>query len=286
MHTTGTFKFTYDGERVLPEQTPAELGMEDGDQIDAHLGQSNILYSARTMSLTSAPYDVNFCFPVKDLESERVKLTPFVPSKHAEALYALPQPTYDYLPYGPFATSADFVTSLIEGRIDPDRGSCLFAVFDKTKAPERGQADGALAGVIGYWNGTAGNLAVEIAWVLISPRFQRTHVTSHAIGLLLRYALELPESGGLGLRRVVWAASPLNVASVAAAERMGFQKEGVLRWVYVMPAHKRVGNGRERREGDPKKELLGRDAVVLGLCWDDWVDGGRERVAGVMARRG
>ncbi|KAF8631646.1 hypothetical protein AX17_005048 [Amanita inopinata Kibby_2008] len=36
---SGTFKFTYDGERVLAENTPGELGMEDGDQIDAFLEQ-------------------------------------------------------------------------------------------------------------------------------------------------------------------------------------------------------------------------------------------------------
>ncbi|KAJ7577919.1 ubiquitin-related domain-containing protein [Mycena floridula] len=35
----GTFKFTYDGNRVQVTDTPAELGMEDGDQIDAHLEQ-------------------------------------------------------------------------------------------------------------------------------------------------------------------------------------------------------------------------------------------------------
>ncbi|TRM63698.1 ubiquitin-related domain-containing protein [Schizophyllum amplum] len=35
----GTFKFTYDGTRVAKEDTPAGLGMEDGDQIDAHLEQ-------------------------------------------------------------------------------------------------------------------------------------------------------------------------------------------------------------------------------------------------------
>lgn len=35
----GTFKFTFDGQRIRPEMTPAELGMEDGDQIDAHLTQ-------------------------------------------------------------------------------------------------------------------------------------------------------------------------------------------------------------------------------------------------------
>ncbi|KAL1744857.1 hypothetical protein HDZ31DRAFT_63662 [Schizophyllum fasciatum] len=35
----GTFKFIYDGTRVNKDDTPAGLGMEDGDQIDAHLEQ-------------------------------------------------------------------------------------------------------------------------------------------------------------------------------------------------------------------------------------------------------
>ncbi|TFY52574.1 hypothetical protein EVJ58_g9937 [Rhodofomes roseus] len=35
----GTLKYLFEGQRVLPEMTPAELGMEDGDTIDAHLEQ-------------------------------------------------------------------------------------------------------------------------------------------------------------------------------------------------------------------------------------------------------
>ncbi|SJL11500.1 uncharacterized protein ARMOST_14904 [Armillaria ostoyae] len=34
-----TFKFTYEGKRIQKEETPAEVDMEDGDTIDAHLGQ-------------------------------------------------------------------------------------------------------------------------------------------------------------------------------------------------------------------------------------------------------
>ncbi|TBU38317.1 ubiquitin-related domain-containing protein [Dichomitus squalens] len=35
----GTFKFTFSGQRLRPEETPAEHNMEDGDTIDAHLQQ-------------------------------------------------------------------------------------------------------------------------------------------------------------------------------------------------------------------------------------------------------
>merc|ERR1711871_1169439 len=34
--------FLYDGQRVLPEETPAQLGMEDGDLIDAMLHQTGV----------------------------------------------------------------------------------------------------------------------------------------------------------------------------------------------------------------------------------------------------
>ncbi|KAG6826164.1 hypothetical protein H0H92_000914 [Tricholoma furcatifolium] len=261
---TRTFKFTYDGQRIQGDDTPASLGMEDGDQIDAFLEQ--------TMN-TAEDYDANFCYPVKDLESERVKLTLFQPSKHAEEFYKISRPTYDYLPYGPYDTVEDFVSGLFEGLIQPNLGNALFAVFDKTKASELGNKDGAFAGVIGYTNGMAHYLAVEIAWVLISPQFQRTHVTSNAVGLLLKYALDLPEAGGLGLRRVVWQCSPANGPSIKAAERMGFKREGYSRWTMVMPEGKPLGNGRDRRAGDPKKHLLGRDTQVLGICWDDWESG-------------
>ncbi|KAJ7280192.1 hypothetical protein C8J57DRAFT_1301892 [Mycena rebaudengoi] len=35
----GTFKFVYEGNRISKEDTPAGLGIEDGDQVDCFLGQ-------------------------------------------------------------------------------------------------------------------------------------------------------------------------------------------------------------------------------------------------------
>ncbi|KZT65526.1 hypothetical protein DAEQUDRAFT_716444 [Daedalea quercina L-15889] len=35
----GTLKFLFDGQRLRPEMTPAEVEMEDGDTVDAHLEQ-------------------------------------------------------------------------------------------------------------------------------------------------------------------------------------------------------------------------------------------------------
>jgi RimJ/RimL family protein N-acetyltransferase len=91
----------------------------------------------------------------------------------------------------------------------------------------------------------------------------------------------------LGLRRIVWQANYLNQGSVRLAQRMGFLTEGILRWDRVLPLGKPAdtGNGKPEREGDPRAGCMGRDTIILGLCWDDWENGGREKVESEMARR-
>jgi RimJ/RimL family protein N-acetyltransferase len=179
----------------------------------------------------------------------------------------------------PFATAQDFVSAIME--IQPDRGVALFAVLD-TSSPG---AVPQLAGMIGLLATSPTNLSTEIGFVITLPRFQRTHVTSNAVGLLLRWTLEVPAEGGLGLRRVAWRANVHNARSVRAAERLGFRREGVFRWDTVLPAEKIEGGNRGGiRAGDPKPRSLGRDTVFLSLCWDDWEAGARESVNEVMQR--
>jgi RimJ/RimL family protein N-acetyltransferase len=133
----------------------------------------------------------------------------------------------------------------------------------------------------------------EIGTVIIMPAFQRTHVTSNAIGLLLQYTLDLPNDGGLGLRRVQWQCNSANNASSCVAERMGFKREALLKWDRVFHGGRqtgKVGNNRvvPRRgieDGDlSKQEELGRDTIMLSMCWDDWDGGGKEKVKSLMER--
>ena len=157
----------------------------------------------------------------------------------------------------------------------------LFAIIDKTRG------SGALAGVIGLFFMSAENLSVEVGWDLVFPAFRRTYVTNNAIGLLVRYCLELPSTAqrtGLGLRRVQWTAHTANQASQTAAQRMGFKEEGVLRWTWVLPEGKE-GNGIALRDGDPESPRPGRDSVMLSLFADDWESGGREHVRRLIDRR-
>lgn len=50
--------------------------------------------------------------------------------------------------------------------------------------------------------------------------------------------LDLPADGGLGLRRCQWRTTTLNKKSEAAALRLGFKEEGVLRAQWVLPEGK------------------------------------------------
>ena len=160
----------------------------------------------------------------------------------------------------------------------------LFAVLHKT-------SDGKeeLAASVTYINTSAFDLITEIGYVTTFPKFQRTHVTSNMLGLLLHYALDLPEQGGLGLRRVQWVANSLNQPSLQAAERLGFKAEGIFRWHRVIPSSKASetnSNSKAVRNGDPRGiDCPGRDSAVFSLCFDDWENGGRERIDNIMARR-
>jgi len=127
-------------------------------------------------------------------------------------------------------------------------------------------------------NTVASDLITEIGAVLILPVFRRTHVNSHASSLLLAYALD-----HLALRRVAWLANADNQASVNAAERLGFRKEGVLRWHRALPEGKVVGHPAPGK--GPKPRHGSRDSVVLSVCCDDWEDGVKERIQKIMDRR-
>ncbi|KAJ3725345.1 hypothetical protein C8R42DRAFT_575677, partial [Lentinula raphanica] len=119
------------------------------------------------------------------------------------------------------------------------------------------------------------------------PRFLRTHVRPHMVGLLMCYALNVPDEGGLGLRRVQWLAKVKNKGSIGLARKMGMKmgmrEEGVRRWARVLVVVKgEGGNGVQRTRGDPREECPGRDTLGLAICWDEWEDGGKEWVESIL----
>ncbi|PPQ73883.1 hypothetical protein CVT24_011943 [Panaeolus cyanescens] len=228
-------------------------------------------------------YDLNCNIAVPQrLETDRVLVVPFIPSLHAKAYYeswSLDLENYLALSTPTYQSFLDFIENILRRSAN----AVAFAVIDKTKpADPRGNIPGRFAGLYGYTSISPQNLALEIGPAVTLPEFQRTFVTSHAVGLLLKYALDVPKedgTGGLGFRRVVWSANPDNMASVTAAERMGFKREGVTRYSWVLP------DGRPGKAVDSKRGANnGRDSVILSFCWDDWENGGRELVESRISR--
>ena len=68
------------------------------------------------------------------------------------------------------------------------------------------------------------NGVIEVGWVAYSRRLQRTPMATEAMYLLMRRVFD-----ELGYRRYEWKCDSLNAPSRAAAERYGFQFEGIFR---------------------------------------------------------
>ncbi|VDC00020.1 unnamed protein product [Peniophora sp. CBMAI 1063] len=236
------------------------------------------------------PYDYNFCYPVNflQLETDRVALMPLVPRLHAELYFesVCKDAAIEKWLHVRHDTLEQFLQNLESWRRDSSQ--LVLAIVDKGCGDGRALVNvpgGSFAGIIGLIKTSIGNLSTEMGPVITLPEFQRTYVTSSAIGLLLRYCLEVPAKGGLGLRRVQWSANAKNKTSVRSAVRMGFQREGTLRWALSLSDETKIGNGHALREGDPQPNWPGRDTEVLSFCSDDWEAGGRERVQALVDRR-
>ncbi|KAJ7756423.1 acyl-CoA N-acyltransferase [Mycena maculata] len=211
-----------------------------------------------------------FSIPESGLETPRVKLTPYLPLTHNDEFFAQLSAHPELERYLPMP----FTPAIIQDALISDPDSIIFAVIDKTKGEH-----GKFAGVIGLLHTSWNNRTTEIGPVMCFPEFQRTFVSSNAVGILMKYCLDLPKDGGLGFRRVQWTANPLNAASIKIAERMGMKMEGTMRWTWILP------EGIEGKEaGEGRGEGLGRDSVLLAAYWDEWESGGREHVAKIVDR--
>ena len=231
------------------------------------------------------PYDINWIAPLHEatLESDRVKLTPFIPSLYAQTYVDKLKTDPDLHRWYPFDhTTLDDVLAKTEIFIRRLPACITFAIIDKARGD-------ALAGVVSLVNTTPAHLCSEIAWLIVFPEFRRSYVTSNAVGLLLNYCLELPDPPpgrprGLGFRRVAWAGRPEDRSSLMVAKRMGFKEECLLRWTWVLPEGAE-GNGIPIRDGDPMSQRPGRHSVMFSLCADDWESGGREHVQQMIDRQ-
>jgi RimJ/RimL family protein N-acetyltransferase len=190
---------------------------------------------------------------------------------------------FRYVDFPVMNTEADFMREFYDKHINASPEDCLYAIFDKVTAAGK-EDDNNYAGTIALSATNPVNAVTEIG-VLIFPEFQRTHVATNAIGLMLLWTLDPPSAGGLGLRRVEWKTHAENTASRRAALRIGFEFEGILRWQRVFPGGKFAlpVEALEKRNGT-KGEVPGRHTAIFSIVWDEW-DDKRPKIVTMMERK-
>jgi RimJ/RimL family protein N-acetyltransferase len=156
------------------------------------------------------------------------RIEPLDPARHAAQLFkanmldADPRP-WTYLPYGPF--------DRFESYLEWMHATCLgddprfFAIVDTA----REQA----VGLASYLRIDPENGSIEVGHLRFSSLLQRKAAATEAMYLMMERAFTL------GYRRYEWKCDSLNAPSRAAAQRLGFSFEGVMRQARVYKGRNR-----------------------------------------------
>lgn len=160
------------------------------------------------------------------LQGRYAALEPLTAESHAVLLYrayAGQDQVWDYLPYGPFSSAAQYHRWVrdVAALDDP----FFYAILDR----ETGQ----WAGVASYLRITPDAGTIEVGHINYAPALQRTRAATEAMYLMMRAAFEL------GYRRYEWKCNALNLASRRAAQRLGLSYEGVFRQAAVVKGRNR-----------------------------------------------
>ncbi|KAF8851951.1 hypothetical protein BDZ45DRAFT_807870 [Acephala macrosclerotiorum] len=183
----------------------------------------------------------SFLFLIPTLSNACVKLTLFIPARHASAYFrdSSSHPgLYVHMTPGPFQSEKHFIKDFIEGMSNRHIETLTFAVIDKTRPASEEDAERKLASMISSVN--------------TQPRIYPQRLAS-----------------------VVWNAVSTNAASLRVAERMGLWN-----LLFRNGKQKsKEGNGCPSPKGNDEDDVW-RDTIVLAQCWDDWEYGSMGEVGG------
>lgn len=165
--------------------------------------------------------------PVGDAMTGRyARLERLDANRHADGLFRAflgHDDLWDYLPYGPFASSSAYHRWI---RQQGEAQDPLFmAIFDRNRSEALGLAS--------YLRITPKAGTIELGHIAMSPGLQKTRVATEAIYLMMEWAFDA------GYRRFEWKCNALNLASRRAAERFGLSYEGVFRQAAVIKGRNR-----------------------------------------------
>jgi RimJ/RimL family protein N-acetyltransferase len=161
--------------------------------------------------------------PRTPIEGRLCRLEPLSAERHAADLHAAhalaPDGrdwTYLSVERAPDAASARAYVELLAQSADPMH----FAVIDK--------ATGRAVGSLALMRIEPNHGVMEVGHVTFSPLLKRTPLSTEAQYLLMQLAFD-----ELGYRRYEWKCDNFNAPSKKAAQRLGFQFEGVFRQAIV-----------------------------------------------------
>lgn len=165
----------------------------------------------------------------EEIRGVRCRLEPLDAERHAEALHRAygedrDEGSWTYLPYGPFASSADYRAWVAQHQAsENDR---FYAIVDaQSESP---------VGVAAYLRVSPATGSIEVGHLRYSAALQRTPAATEAMYLMMKRVFE-----DWGYRRYEWKCDSLNAPSRAAAERLGFRYEGLFRNDLVMKGRNR-----------------------------------------------
>lgn len=150
------------------------------------------------------------------LAGRLVRLEPLEADRHAFDLHAAftgHHALWDYMPYGPFASSGAYHRWAREREAGEDP---RFFVL-------RDQSTGQPGGIASYLRIAPEAGSIEVGHICIAPRMQRGAAMTEAMFLMMDWAFRA------GYRRYEWKCNALNLPSRRAAQRLGFSFEGVFR---------------------------------------------------------
>ncbi|PVA11262.1 GNAT family N-acetyltransferase [Pelagivirga sediminicola] len=160
------------------------------------------------------------------LEGRHVRLEPLDAETHAALLHPAFEghdEVWTYMPVGPYASSAQFHRWMREMADSPDH--VFVAIYDKDR--------GAYGGFASFLRIAPEAGSIEVGFIAMAPRLQRTIAATEAMYLMMKWAFEA------GYRRYEWKCDALNLPSRRAAQRLGFSYEGIFRQATIVKGRNR-----------------------------------------------
>ncbi|MEL7280244.1 MAG: GNAT family protein [Pseudomonadota bacterium] len=160
------------------------------------------------------------------LQGRYARLEAMDAERHAALLYRAfngQDWVWDYMPVGPFASSAQF-HKWVRGT-SGDESIRFYAIEDRDA--------GQFGGFASYLRIKPKSGSIELGFIAMAPQLQRTRAATEALYLMMKWAF------CAGYRRFEWKCDALNQASRRAAQRLGFSYEGVFRQATVVKGRNR-----------------------------------------------